>query len=243
MKRFLFWVAILLVTLVGLLWWLMRQAEQGDALFVHCAAGLRVPMSEVVDAYEEEFGVKVHLHFGGSGALASQLQVAGGDLFVPADESYLRTADAQGLLVEEFRLVKQSAGLVVARGNPLGILSLRDLGREGVRVSMAGRSASVGRHAWGVLDEVGLLEQMEGNVVVTKPTVNQVIEDVATGAVDVCVAWDLAAMNFEGVEWVSVPEFESRPQWAGVGILQTSQEVERARHFVDYLREQKEVWR
>jgi molybdate transport system substrate-binding protein len=69
-----------------------RDEPGSEDLLFHCAAGLRKPMSEIARHYEEEFGVKVHLQFGGSGALASQLELAGGDLYLPADQSYIDSA-------------------------------------------------------------------------------------------------------------------------------------------------------
>jgi molybdate transport system substrate-binding protein len=58
-----------------------RGSESGDALILHCAAGLRLPVTEIVEAYRKETGRSVQLNFGPSGALEAALEVAGGDLF------------------------------------------------------------------------------------------------------------------------------------------------------------------
>lgn len=72
MKRSVFTIGILVVLLGGAFWWLTNDNDRdgpgsADLLF-HCAAGLRKPMSEIARQYQEEFGVKVNLQFGGSGA-------------------------------------------------------------------------------------------------------------------------------------------------------------------------------
>ena len=239
MKRSVFTIGILVVLLGGAFWWLTNDNDRdgpgsADLLF-HCAAGLRKPMSEIARQYQEEFGVKVNLQFGGSGALASQLELAGGDLYLPADQSYIDSAREKGLMKEAIPVALLTAGLVVPKGNPRGLMTLSDLGKEGLKISLAERSASVGRFTWKVLEEEGLLARVNPNVVVTKPTVNAIVEDVATGAVDVSLAWDAVAKNFSEVEWLAVPEFLKRAKRASIGILTSSKDAKRALHFARYV--------
>lgn len=239
MKRSIFTIGILVVLLGGAFWWLTNDNDRdgpgsADLLF-HCAAGLRKPMSEIARQYEEEFGVKVNLQFGGSGALASQLELAGGDLYLPADQSYIDSAREKGLMKEAIPVALLTAGLVVPKGNPRGLTTLSDLGKEGLKISLAERSASVGRFTWKVLEEEGLLARVNPNVVVTKPTVNAIVEDVATGAVDVSLAWDAVAKNFSEVEWLAVPEFLKRAKRASIGVLTSSKDAKRALHFARYV--------
>ena len=239
MKRSVLTIGILVVLLGGAFWWLTNDNDRdgpgsADLLF-HCAAGLRKPMSEIARQYEEEFGVKVNLQFGGSGALASQLELAGGDLYLPADQSYIDSAREKGLMKEAIPVALLTAGLVVSKGNPRGLTTLSDLGKEGLKISLAERSASVGRFTWKVLEEEGLLARVNPNVVVTKPTVNAIVEDVATGAVDVSLAWDAVAKNFSEVEWLAVPEFLKRAKRASIGVLTSSKDTKRALHFARYV--------
>lgn len=239
MKRSVFTIGILVVLLGGAFWWLTNDNDRdgpglADLLF-HCAAGLRKPMSEIARQYEEEFGVKVNLQFGGSGALASQLELAGGDLYLPADQGYIDSAREKGLMKEAIPVALLTAGLVVPKGNPRGLTTLSDLGKEGLKISLAERSASVGRFTWKVLEEEGLLARVNPNVVVTKPTVNAIVEDVATGAVDVSLAWDAVAKNFSEVEWLAVPEFLKRAKRASIGVLTSSKDAKRALHFARYV--------
>jgi molybdenum ABC transporter molybdate-binding protein len=239
MKRSVLTIGILVVLLGGAFWWLTNDNERdgpgSEDLLFHCAAGLRKPMSEIARHYEEEFGVKVHLQFGGSGALASQLELAGGDLYLPADQSYIDSAREKGLMKEVIPVALLTAGLVVPKGNPRGLTTLSDLGKEGLKISLAERSASVGRFTWKVLEEEGLLARVNPNVVVTKPTVNAIVEDVATGAVDVSLAWDAVAKNFSEVEWLAVPEFLKRAKRASIGVLTSSKDAKRALHFARYV--------
>lgn len=239
MKRLILILFFMFALLGAALWWLVddrNEIERGKGnLVVHCAAGLRRPMSEIARQYEEEFGVKLILQFGGSGALESQLMVAGGDLYLPADQSYLQSVRRKGLIQESMPVAQLSAGIVVPKGNPKGIATLQDLAREGMKISLGEKSASVGKFTWDVLAKEGLLDGVEPNVVVTKPTVNMIVEDVATGAVDAAIAWDAVAKNFPEVEWIPVPEFTKRSKLAGIGVLTSSKDATRALHFGRYV--------
>lgn len=204
-------------------------------LLVHCAAGLRQPITEIATLYEQTYRIPIQLQFGGSGALQSQLQLAGGDLYLPADQSYISSSREKGLIRESIPVATLTAGIVVPKGNPQNLHSLEDLARPGIRLSLGERSAAIGKYTWSTLEQSGHLAAIEPNILVTKPTVNNIIEDVATGAVDATLAWDAVAANYPDVEWLSVPEFSAKTKLASIGVLSSSQQATRALHFARFL--------
>jgi molybdate transport system substrate-binding protein len=222
----------LLAALGVSIWQVTRKPASQSSLLVFCAAGLREPVSEIASRYEREFGIPVDLQFGGSGALEAQLELAGGDLFFPADESYIQSAQTKGLVDDVFPVTTLTAGIVVPKGNPKNIRTLADLGQEGVRLSMADRSAAIGRLVWPMLD---LQARIASNVVVTKPTVNNVVEDVATGAVDATLAWDAVALTFAGVEWIPMGEGPALSVTTSLCVLTSAKNREQALHFAKFL--------
>lgn len=233
-------IILALLALLGLSLWRITRREPGatpatSALLVHCAAGLRQPITEIARRYEAEFGIPIHLQFGGSGALEAQLEIAGGDIFLPADESYIHSTRAKRLVREVIQVTSQTAGIVVPKGNPKQLRSLDDLARPGIRLSLADPSAAIGSHTRAILQQSAKLAAIEANVIVTKPTVNNVVEDVATGAVDATLAWDTLARSFPTVEWLAVPEFAGLPVTVSLGILASSPAPARALHFARYL--------
>ena len=125
--------------LVALLLWQSHARPATAAgqkpLLLFCAAGIKPPVEAVAREYEQTFGVQVQLQYGGSGTLLSNLRVAdAGDLFLAADESYIKSARALGLLAETIPLARQRPVIAVARGNPKNIRTLEDLRRADVRV-------------------------------------------------------------------------------------------------------------
>jgi molybdenum ABC transporter molybdate-binding protein len=238
MKKSILIFVLMLAALVGLFFLLGRHEkplETGtDELLVYCAAGLQKPVREIASRYEKEYGTKIRLNFGGSGSLESQLKVAGGDLFIPADYSYIERTRAQGLVMESTSLAMLHAVIVVAKGNPKSIHSLDDLKKNGIRLSVAEPSAAAGKYVRSILALSGDWEGIKKRIVVTKPTVNNVIEDVAIGSVDAGLAWDAVALQFDKVEIVRVSVFESEPRRASVGVIKGAS-TPAALHFMRYL--------
>ena len=226
-----------IIALVALLFFRGRgRVSTGEArLVLHCAAGLRLPVTEIAELYGDEIGDTIHLQFAGSGELASQLEIAGGDLYLPADMSYIEQVQAKGLAREAIPAVYLTAGIAVAKGNPKNIQSLADLQRGDVRVSLANPSAAIGKFTKKVLSQLKLWDSIEVNATVFKITVNDIAQDVSTGAADAAVVWDAVAGLFEDLDFIRVEEFDQRRQRATIGVLASSDNPTAALRFARFL--------
>ncbi len=204
-------------------------------LIVHCAAGLQKPVEEIAREFEKETGISVHLNLGGSGQLYSQLSLVGGDVYIPADMSYLEKAQDEGLIDEAVRFSTLLAELIVAEGNPKKIISLEDLARDNVRVVIAERSAAVGLFTHEVIEKSGLLGDIEDGDLTKMGTVNEVALQVQLGAADVGIVWNALEFQFENCEFISVPAFQKQAKYAGVGNLKSGKWPEETSAFISYL--------
>jgi ABC-type molybdate transport system substrate-binding protein len=124
----------------------------------------------------------------------------------------------------------------VALGNPHGIESLRDLTREDLRVGLGNpEAAAVGRIARTVLAEEGLWEQVRAALKVEKPTVNELANDLALGALDVVIVWDATLAAYDALEAVRVEALEARPRRVTAGVLEVCRQPARALAFARFL--------
>jgi len=97
-----------IVVLVGLGLMLVRLGKPrtgGDIatpeLVVYCAAGVRHPVVELAKQFGTEHGIEINFHYGGSGTLLSNIEVAQrGDLYLAGDVSYLEKAREKELVAE-----------------------------------------------------------------------------------------------------------------------------------------------
>jgi molybdenum ABC transporter molybdate-binding protein len=197
----------LLGLLMALLVW-EPKTKGPRSLTVYCAAGLKAPVAAILKAYEEEFGIPVEISYAGSGSLLASLEISRrGDLYLPADDSYVELAQAKGLTRESFPLALQTAVLAFPKGNPKNIKSLEDLQRPDMALAQANPEATaVGKLTRQSLEAAGLWESVQPRIRVFKPTVNEVANDIKLGTVDAGFIWDALLGQY--------PELESAPALA-----------------------------
>jgi molybdate transport system substrate-binding protein len=93
-----------------------RKAKR-ENLTLHCAASLKAPLEQACAEYERLFGARVSLQFGASQTLLSSLQVAkSGDLYLPADDSFISMARERKLVGGSVPLATQRPVLVIRKG-------------------------------------------------------------------------------------------------------------------------------
>jgi molybdenum ABC transporter molybdate-binding protein len=203
-------------------------------LVMLCAAGIKHPVTRIAKQYEEEYGVRVQLQFGGSGTLLANLEVAGGDIYLAADSSYTNEARKKGLVAETIPVAWMKAGYGVAKGNPKQLSSLADLKNEELRIGIGNpEAASVGRFTKKVLNKHGAWEGFEPAV--TFPTVNELANAIKLGTIDAAILWDAVAYQYPEVDFVSLPEFDAEKKDVTVAVATTTKNPTAALRFCRFL--------
>jgi molybdenum ABC transporter molybdate-binding protein len=198
-------------------------------------------VSKVVETYEQEYGVKVNIIYGGSGTLLNNISIAQkGYLYLAADKSYIDIAVSKGLLAESIPINRLRAGLAVTKGNPHGVQSLRDiLDDKDLKVGLANpETASVGQFTQNVLQHHNHWEAFEERVKqdgVFTGTVNELTNHLKLKVIDVAIVWDAVAHQYREFDFISSPEFESKSKLTTIGVLKSSQQPKETLHFARYL--------
>ncbi len=216
------------------------SGKPSGALFVYCAAGMQYPMEDIVKRYQREFGVSIELQYGGSNTLLNQLEVSKqGDLYLAADESYIRMARSKKLLAESIPLAKMRPVIAVPAGNPRQIHSIDDLIEKKLRVGMGEpTAAAVGKKVRKLLQAAGkwrAIEQLARERGVFKPTVNEVANAVKIGSIDAGLIWDSTVAQYPELEQVAVPELDAGESEVAIGVLASSRRPTAALHFARYV--------
>lgn len=237
------WIALLtLLALAGILISLSGDRQRGpeeDAgteLTLYCAAGIRGPIEQLIEDYEERYGVRVSAQYGGSGTMLSALQAARqGDLYLAADDSFILTAQEKGLAEEVFHLSEMRAVVGVRKGNPKGIQSAADLLKPDVVLGIGEPdTTAIGRATRRQLEEAQLWDAVLAHRKVAHPTVNQLATDVSLGALDAAVIWDASAAPFDTVDIVRLPELERAPRTVAMTVLSSSEAPTAALRFARF---------
>jgi molybdate transport system substrate-binding protein len=234
--------AFLLCALVlALMWdsihWPGSRQNSKEPIIVYCAAGLKTPMETIAKEYEQTYGVPIRLQYEGSQTLLASLEVAKhGDLYLPADDSYLQLAQEKQLLDESIPLAQMRLVLAVRKGNPRQFHSLDDVLRSDVKLAQANPdAAAVGKLTRTALQKQGKWEQFTLRVVVYKPTVNDVANDVQLGTVDAGIVWNTTVFQRPDLEAVELPELKETSAHVAVGLLKSSTQPAAAMRFARYL--------
>ena len=226
------------------------STDHAANLRLYCAAGMRVPVEEIVARYREEYGVNVEIQYGGSNTLLNQLQVnraSDADLYLAADDAYTAKAIELELAADALPIAYTVPVLAVPRDNPRQVKSLNDLLEPGLRIGMADPDqAAVGKAVRDSLQQApsddgplwdALLPRITADGVF-KPTVNEVANDLKLAAVDAGFVWDstLAMPQYKDhLEQVPVPELTSQPNQISIAVLASSASRSAAYRFARYL--------
>lgn len=213
------------------------NAPASGPLVVHCAAAIKGPAEAAAREYEREFGIPVQFNFGGSQTLLAGIEVSQhGDLFIPADESYIVQARRKGIVAESIPLAQMSAVIAVRKGNPKRILSLQDLLHPDVRLAQASPgAAAIGTLVREALLKTGTWDALQQRTVVFKPTVNEVANDIKLGTVDAGIIWDALLAQYPELNAVPIRDLVSVQAQVAVGVLQRCPQPAAALHFARFL--------
>jgi molybdate transport system substrate-binding protein len=193
-------------------------AEGGD-LTVFAAASL----TDAFEAIEQELeaatpNLSIAYNFGGSQALVTQLaEGAQADVFASANTVQMDAAtEAKVVAGEPVPFVRNRLAVVTPAGNPAGIESAADLGKEGILLVLAQSEVPAGRYARESICLMaadtatygtGFVERVAVNVVSEEEDVRNVLAKVALGEADAGIVYvsDAAAAG-DQVHVVDIPD-------------------------------------
>ncbi len=216
----------------------MAANDDGDTegIMLFCAASNRGVMEDIRAAYTEEFGRRVEIQYGGSQTLLSQMEVsATGDLYLPADDSYLEIAKEKGLIAEIIPIARMQGVIAVAKGNPKSIQTLDDLMRDDVRAVQASPDATaIGKLTRAILQETQQWAKLDQATIAYRTTVTEAANDVLVGAADAAIVYDAVLHTYPDLTYVEVPELSDVNSQIAVGVVKSTPRPRSALHFARY---------
>ena len=215
-------------------------AGPANTLTISVAASLERAMQEIAPAFEKlNPQVKIRLNFGGSGALARQIeQGAPADVLIAAAPKPMDELAGKGLIRADSRrdLLRNQIVLVVPRDSP-GPNSFSALKEPSVKVVALGDPASVPAGDYGkqALVALGLWSAVESKLVLAKD-VRQVLGYVETGNADAGLVYTTDAHGSQKVRIAATAPPDSHAAVVyPVAVLKSTRNEPAARAFVDFL--------
>jgi molybdate transport system substrate-binding protein len=179
--------------------------EGGGDLTVFAAASLVDAFAEIEEQLEAANpGLNIAVETAGSQTLVTQLiEGAEADVLATASQKTMQDAIAAGVIDgEPVTFTGNRLVIVTPPDNPAGIASLDDLGRDGVKLVLAGADVPVGSYSRAALCAYarsdaapeGIADAIDGNVVSEEVDVRSVLAKVQIGEADAGIVYASDAM-------------------------------------------------
>ncbi len=242
MKRFWIVFLALFVAVAAMVYQLAvtdsaASTKGGSPITMFCAASNQAVIEAIVADYKSEFDREVYINYGPSQGLLSQIEVSKtGDVFLPADDSYLKLAREKGLVREILPAAEMHAVIAVKRGNPKSIRSFDDLLRRDVRVVQANPdAAAIGKISRAALSKRELWKSIDEATAAYRGTVTEVANDIQVGSADAGIVYDAILHDYPDLAFIKIPELESAKSKVAVGIIAGSKNAKASLHFARYV--------
>lgn len=142
------------------------KAQEAKTLKAYVMSMPSLPTQEAAKLYEQQAGVKIEFVAGPPGSWMSKVKEGDGDLVLMGSEYGMDDLQRDGLILPETRasLGNRVAAILVPKGNPKRISSIRDLAAPGMRIMIMPAGGQVG--LWeDVAAKAGLVNEIRRNIV------------------------------------------------------------------------------
>jgi len=214
----------------------VSEVEDAASIMVYCGAGMRKPMDEIGEVFQEKYGTAIVYNYTGSGAQLSQIELTHqGDAFMPGADFYLDTAIEKGFIDFWQNVAYHIPVITVPKGNPAGITSLEDLAGPGIELVWGDPEvAAIGKTGVSILKKAGIYEGAWANVIATFPTMNEVMLQISLGQADAAINWWDTVKFSEDIDIIPIPRDQNDIKLIPIGTLIFSEYPETAVKFVDF---------
>lgn len=215
--------------------------SRGGTLELFVGSATKPATEEAAQLFEDKYGVKVDLHFGGSGAMLTQMKETGrGDIYFPGSSDFMEIAkDQDAVLPESERIVVYLIPAIsVQKGNPKNIRSLEDLARPDVTFAIANpETVCVGLYAAEILEKAGLAQTLRPKIATYSESCEKTAQLVALKTVDAVIGWRVFQYWApDEIETVYLePDRIPRIGYVPIAISKSSKQPALAQQFIDFI--------
>jgi ABC-type molybdate transport system substrate-binding protein len=173
------------------------ETEAGDEweaepqLTLFAGAMLRPAIETTLNEFEAREGVRVTRVYNGCGILVAQMRAgenAVPDGYFACDSSFMK--QVADLYLDARDVSTNRLVILVPKGNPLNIKTMKDLVRPGLKVGVGHeKQCALGQLTATTFKMTGLLDQAMKNVKVQAPTGDMLVNQLLTGSLDAVVAY------------------------------------------------------
>jgi len=214
-------------------------------LLVYCGITMIQPMSEIASIIERQENIKISFIKGGSGNLLKSIKFNGvGDLYLPGSDSYIKTAEADGLISESVHVGYNKAAMMVQKGNPKAIPPDLQARENQAYYVVTGNpdSGSIGKETKNILTAAGIYEEVLKNTAEMTTDSKRLVEVLKNHEADLVINWYAVSTwgaNKNFIEALAIDDKYARKKRLVLGLLNSSKHPDIARKFMAYAASEK----
>ncbi|MFC1495721.1 molybdate ABC transporter substrate-binding protein, partial [Thermodesulfobacteriota bacterium] len=212
-----------------------------DSITIFCGSANKPAMEEIAREFEARENISVHMIFGGSGTLLSQIQLSKkGDIYIPGSPDYIIIAERKKLVIENSdRIVAYLVpAIITPAGNPANVKSLEDLARPGLRVGIGNpETVCLGLYGVELLEKNNLLRPVLKNVVTFGASCSKTANLASLRQVDAILGWRVFHFwNPKRMEYIPLsPEKIPRISYIPICVPVYTKNLDVSRQFIDFV--------
>ncbi len=168
---------------------------EGDAwaltprLRLAAGAMLRPAIDDTIDSFQEREGVVVERVYNGCGILVGNMKAGHRpDVYFACDKQFLTMV--KDLFLDGVDVSTNQLVILVPRGNPHKIQTLRDLGKKGLKIGVGHeKQCALGVLTQETLKQTDLHDPIMANVAVQSPAGDMLVNQLRVGSLDAVIAY------------------------------------------------------
>ncbi len=163
--------------------------SESPRLTIYAGSMLRPAIEETIAAFEAREGITIDRVYNGCGILVAQMKAGNHpDAYFACDSEFMKAVPE--LFPEPVDVSSNRLVILVKKGNPHAIQSLRDLTNPGLRIGIGHeKQCAMGWLTQNTLRESGVQQEVMKNVVVQTPTGDMLVNQLLAGSLDAGVVY------------------------------------------------------
>ena len=213
----------------------------------YLAASLTKPGTEIVQKWNKiPDNCSLYLILGGSGQILNQLTLSKkGDLYSPASDRFLDLAKQKNIVKKYQLLLKQIPVFALSASGSSKVASFSDLRSKEVRIALGNpKTMALGEIYMGIENKMtpDTRHQIRVRTVLEAINLNQILNYLKTGVVDVGIAFDTSAKASK-LAYIHFPDALSISQNAYLVTTRFTRHEKEVRDIVHFISQQKQIFR
>lgn len=211
---------------------------------VFAAASLTESYNAIGKEIKKDKNIDVTFNFAGSQQLVASInQGANVDVFASADTKNMKTLTDAKKVDKDVVFAQNQLVIAKNKSSNVSITSLKDLGKDGVKLVVGDKSLPAGNYFYKALDaakadntiDQATYDKIIKNIKSNELNVKDVVSKVKLGDADAGVVYKTDATNQKELEAISDKEFSKLQVDYPIAIVSDSKNKEAAQQFIDYV--------